>query len=554
MPIPFSSVHAETPSYESLLAAYEQILSALSQATDESAAVAAVDQWEQVRRNYETWSSLVELHFEQDTTNTQYQQARQARDELTPRFTDLEVRCKRLLLEEDRRRLYGPLLGQQAFALWEADVLSFAPVIQDDLVAESTLEAEYTELCGGARLAFDGGEYNLSSITKFLQQSDRGVRHAAEQVRWNWCQDNGEALDEVFDKLVKLRHQIATKLGFATFIELAYKRMNRVDYTHADVERFRDQVREHVVPLCSKLYAEQAERLGVDPLMVWDEPLYDRHDNPLPQGGHDWMLERAKEMFDAMGPLGSFFRMLADGGYLDLKIRDGKAPGGFCTWFPNYGMPFIFANFNGTKGDVEVFTHEVGHAFQGYSSRDFKLSEYHWPTYESCEIHSMGLEFLTWPHMEKFFGDEADRFRRIHLTQSLQFLPYGVAVDHFQHRVYAAPDATPADRHAMWRQMEQTYLPWRNWGDLAYGAKGGRWQLQRHIYTAPFYYIDYTLALTCALQFWRRSERNAPQALDDYLALCRRGGSLPFGELVAATGLESPFKPGTLASIVEGIA
>ncbi|HMC80763.1 MAG TPA: M3 family metallopeptidase, partial [Acidimicrobiia bacterium] len=244
-------------------------------------------------------------------------------------------------------------------------------------------------------------------------------------------------------------------------------------------------------------------------------------------------------------------RRLETGGFLDLADRKGKAGGGFCTSFPTEGMPFIFANFNGTKGDVEVFSHEMGHAFQSYESRDLPLADYLWPTSESAEIHSMSLEFLTWPHMERFFGADAARFRRVHLAEALLFLPYGTAVDHFQHEIYRRPAMSPAERHELWRSMEQTYLPWRDWGDLAYPAKGGRWQHQRHIYLAPFYYIDYVLAQTCALQFWVRSERDREAAMRDYVALCRRGGAAPFRSLVASAGLTSPFEPGCLPEVVE---
>jgi M3 family oligoendopeptidase len=327
--------------------------------------------------------------------------------------------------------------------------------------------------------------------------------------------------------------------------------MKRVDYDRSDVERLRAEVREHVVPLGLELHRRQAATLKIDKVMAWDEPMLDLSGNPAPAGDHDWMLARATEMFDAMGEgLGDFFRLMNEGGFLDLKSRKGKAGGGFCTSFPTHGMPFVFANFNGTKGDVEVFTHEMGHAFQGYSSRGQALSDYLWPTLESCEIHSMSLEFLTMPHMERFFGDDAERFRRIHLTESLLFLPYGCAVDHFQHEIYARPEMTPAERHAVWREMERTYLPWRDWGDLAHPGKGGRWQVQRHVYLSPFYYVDYVLAQTCALQFWARAESDPSGAMKDYVALCKRGGEAPFQALARSAGLTSPFDAGCLAGVV----
>jgi len=279
--------------------------------------------------------------------------------------------------------------------------------------------------------------------------------------------------------------------------------------------------------------------------------VHDPQGNPAPRDDHDWLCEQAQKMFDAMGGgLDDFFRLMTQSHLTDLKNRDSKSPGGFCTSFPSVGLPYIFANFNGTKHDVEVFTHEMGHAFQAYMSRNQSLMDYLWPTYESCEIHSMGLEFLSWPQMELFFGNDADRFRRIHLEQALLFIPYGVAVDHFQHLVYASPQATPAERHAMWQEVERLYLPTRNYGDLPHLPQGGFWQFQRHIYLNPFYYIDYTLAQTCALQLWVRSQQDYAGTIRDYVALCSRGGEAPFQQLAKSARLVSPFETGCLRDVV----
>ncbi|MFO0867682.1 MAG: M3 family oligoendopeptidase [Pirellulales bacterium] len=347
---------------------------------------------------------------------------------------------------------------------------------------------------------------------------------------------------------------MARKLGFDNFIRLSYQPADEASGLRASrmLEQFRAEVREHLVPLGRELRRRQAAELGLDHLFFWDEGVHDRQGNPAPRGDHDWMIERAREMFDALHPeIGEFFRLMVDAQLMDLRNRETKAGGGFCTSFPTVGLPYIFANFNGTKGDVEVFTHEMGHALQGYLSREQPVIDYLWPTYESCEIHSMGLEFLTWPGMDRFFGDDADRFRRIHLAQALVFIPYGVAVDHFQHLVYANPEATPAQRHEMWREMERTYLPWRDYGDLPHVRQGGFWQCQRHIYLSPFYYIDYTLAQTCALQFWVRSQRDFAGTLRDYLELCRRGGAAPFQQLARSAGLISPFQPNCLRDVAQ---
>jgi M3 family oligoendopeptidase len=328
--------------------------------------------------------------------------------------------------------------------------------------------------------------------------------------------------------------------------------MRRVDYGQRDVARFREQVRKYVVPLVGEIRAKQAKRLGVDPLMAWDERIQDPTGNPKPTGDHDWMIDRATEMFAQLGGgMDKFFAQMRAGHTMDLKTREGKAGGGYCCGLPEFGLPFIFANFNATMEDVMVFTHEMGHAFQWYSSRNQPLEDYFWPTCESAEIHSMSLEFLSWPQMGLFFGDDATRFRRMHLTEQIKLLPYIVAVDHFQHLIYAEPNCSADDRAKMWQEMEQTYLPSLNWGDLAHPASGRRWQAQSHIYRLPFYFIDYALALTCALQMWVCAAEDRGDALERYGTLCRQGGEAAFGELVQSAGLTTPFEEGCLERVVE---
>jgi M3 family oligoendopeptidase len=544
-------LQSERPEYETAAAKYREIEAALSAARTAGEAMDAAQRWDRLRRDTETWSALVYLRFNQDTGNEAFKREREYCDELAPRLTDLDVRIKRLLLASPQRAELQKRFGPQAFALWEADVLAFNPSIELHLVRESKLQAEYSELTAAAEVEFRGAKYNLSGIVKFREDADRGTREGAERARWQWYADNRLALDRIFDDQVKLRHEMAQKLGYDDYVGLGYKRMKRVDYSQSDVEKFRAEVRQHLVPLALELRKQQAAALRVDRFMFWDDAVHDPSGNPTPHGDHDWMVERAHTMFDAMHPsLGRFFQLMRDARLTDLKNRDRKAPGGFCTSFPNHGLPYIFANFNGTMHDVLVFTHEMGHAYQCYLSREQPLLDYLWPTYESCEIHSIGLEYLTWPHMEVFFEQDAERFRRLHLTQGLLFIPYGVAVDHFQHLVYERPAASPAERHAMWQEMERTYLPWRDYGDLPHVPGGGFWQFQRHIYLCPFYYIDYTLAQTCALQLWARAQRDPRGTLEAYNALCARGGEAPFQELARSAGLVSPFQPGCLKDVV----
>ncbi len=543
-PIRFADIAAPTPTREGLAAAYADLNARLD--ADPAAALAG---WDRLRRETDTWSALVHLRFAQDTTDEAAKAAREFADALAPVIEGHDVAMKRRLLAMPGT---AALAGAHAVRLWETDVTTFDPAIADALEEESRLGARYTALLAGAKIALDGQELNLAGLGPFAEAADRGLRHRTEQARWAFFAGHGEALDAIYDDLVRLRHGMATTLGFDSYTPLGYRRMRRVDYGPADVARYRDEVATHVVPLVARLLEARRAGHGWDRLMFWDEALVDAAGNPGPAGDHDWLVAQAQHMFDGLdGRLGGFYRVMREGGLLDLKNRPGKSGGGFCTSFPTVGVPFIFANFNGTHGDIGVFTHEMGHAFQNWQSRGQPGIDYLWPTMEAAEINSMGLEFLTLPGIGALVGEaEAERFRRMHLVTSLAFLPYGVCVDHFQHEVYANPSASPAERHAMWQALERRYMPWTDYGDLAYPAKGARWQAKPHIYRSPFYYIDYTLALCCAMQLWVRARRDPAGALDAYVALCGRGGAAPFGELVSGAGLASPFAPGALAEVV----
>jgi M3 family oligoendopeptidase len=546
--IRFDAISVATPDKAGLTNEYAA-LDTLLDAGDLGGALRA---WDAMRRAFETWSALVHLKFSQDTTDAAAKAAREYADALAPEAADLETAFKRRLLALPDQAGLAREAGGHAVRLWRTDVTAFDPAIKPDLEEESRLTARYTEILASAALSIGGKTVNLAGLAPFAEDPDRTVRHEAETVRWSFFARHGPELDQIYHDLVRLRHGMAGKLGFSNYTPLGYRRMRRVDYGPDDVARYREQVVTHVVPLVTRLLEQRRAAFGWDRLRFWDEALIDPAGNPKPAGGHDFLVAQARTMFDGLDErLGEFFREMESGGFLDLRNRPGKSGGGFCTSFPTVGMPFIFANFTGTHHDIGVFTHEMGHAFQNHRSRDLPNVDYLWPTMEAAEIHSMSLEFLTWPFMHLLVGDAAaDRFRRMHLIGALSFLPYGVCVDHFQHEVYANPNATPEERHAIWRRLEQHYMPWTDHGDLAYLVKGGRWQAKPHIYGSPFYYIDYTLAQCCAMQFWSRARRDPKAALNAYVGLCDLGGSAPFQELVRDAGLISPFADGALADVV----
>lgn len=550
----FATIPYSRPVLDELSVAHNILVESLESAQTAEQAVAVVRDWNAQRIAVSTMASLAEVHFTQNVTDEKAKNEKLFYDECGPSISELDIDFARRLIASPFRTGLSEAFGELFLTRLASACLTFDPSIKDLLIRESELCRLYNELTASAKITVDGTVYNLSTIAKLLISLDRIVRQHATTAMYEFLTANGAEIDGIFNELVAIRHEKAQRLGFSSYTEFRYVEFGRVDYNADDVERFRAQVREFVVPLASRLRSAQKHRLGLDSLTLADEKLQFADGNPVAAGDHDWIVERAHLMYSELSKETSeFFQLMLDADLLDLKSRDNKATGGYCTSFSLHGLPFIFANFNKTTHDIEVLTHEAGHAFQAYRSRNLEVPEYFWPTAEACEVHSMGMEFLTWPWMEQFFGEETDKFRFYHLQGALLILPYICAVDHFQHWVYAHPTATALERNSAWLEMEKTYLPWREAEGYPAAQEGRAWQYQRHIFETPFYYIDYALAQTCALQYWKWAERDRPDAFASYLAICDIGGSKTFLEILKAGGLTSPFDEGSLKGIVEHV-
>jgi M3 family oligoendopeptidase len=401
---------------------------------------------------------------------------------------------------------------------------------------------------------FQGRTYTLAQLYPYTENSSRSIRKEAINAYTGFFKDTQTEFDTIYDNLVKVRHEIAITLGYKNFVELGYLRMLRIDYNAEMAEAYRKQIRDFIVPLVTKLYKKQEERIEVEPLKFHDESFLFASGNATPKGTPEWIIDNGKKMYEELSEeTREFFQFMLDRHLMDLEAKKGKEAGGYCAYIDDYQSPYIFANFNGTSADIDVLTHEAGHAFQAYSSRKYNIPEYTDPTHEAAEIHSMSMEFFTWPWMELFFKEDTLKYKYAHLTEALKFLPYGAAVDEFQHIVYENPAWTPEERNQAWKELEETYLPHRDYDGNSYLQSGRFWQRQGHIYEDPFYYIDYTLAQICAFQFWKRAQEDQETAWKDYLHLCMLGGSKSFLELVDAAGLNSPFDDGTVKSAVYAI-
>lgn len=551
----FENFTYERPDLEDVRAKFDAALGRFKKAASAEAQCAAMTEINHLRNNLDTMFNLVYIHHSIDTNDVFYKQEQDYMDELQPEVEGLVTDYYHALTTSKFRHELEVKWGQQLFALAEGQLKTFKPEIVPLLQKENRLSSEYTKLIASAKIHFEGEERTLAQLEPFAESTDRDMRKLANEAKFGFLAENEDELDRIYDELVKVRTEIAHMLGYQNFVELGYYRMMRTDYNAEMVANFRKQVKESIVPIATKLKERQRERLGLEQLKYYDEGFIFQTGNAVPKGSPEWIIANGQKMYEELSPeTGEFFKFMQENSLMDLVAKKGKASGGYCTFIENYKAPFIFSNFNGTSGDIGVLTHEAGHAFQVYSSRHFDIPEYYWPTYEACEIHSMSMEFFTWPWMELFFQEATDKYKFYHLSDALVFLPYGVSVDEFQHWVYENPEATPKERKLMWREIEKKYLPYKDYDDNAYLENGGFWQRQGHIYNSPFYYIDYTLAQICAFQFWKRSREDREAAWADYVRLCKLGGSMSFTKLAAAANLISPFENGCVESVAGEIA
>jgi len=551
----FSDISYTRPVLEELESSFRSLIARFAAAESAKVQLEALQDINRLRNETETMAMLVYIRHNLDTRDAFYDEENSFMDELKPHVEGLLSEFYQVLNNSPFKKELSAVFGEHLFELVDIKQKTFKPEILEDLQLENKLGSAYLKLFSSAKIPFEGEDHNLSQMAPFTQSKDRDMRISAQKAVTLFFADNEAEFDRIFDEMVKIRTTIARKLGFSSFTALGYARLNRTDYDAAMVAGYRDQVLRTVVPVSQKLRARQAKRLGLNALKYYDEPLEFPTGNAKPKGSPDWMIGHARDMYNEMSPETSeFFNYMLDGGLMDLVAKPGKVPGGFCTFIPNLKSPFICSNFNGTLEDVVILTHEAGHAFQFYQSRNSATPEYVVATTEAAEIHSTSMELLAWPWMDRFFQDDTVKYRFAHLSSLLLFIPYGVTVDEFQHWVYENPEATPAERKSVWRTLERKFLPHRDYGDDEFLERGGYWFRQLHIFMAPFYYIDYTLAMVSAFEFWDKATQDRPKAWKDYLRLCQAGGSLSYLGLLKLAALSNPFEEGSIATIMAPVS
>ena len=550
----FSQMVYERPDLEKIKQQLTELTDSLEKAESYEEAKKVFLEEDVFCRHVETLSTLANIRHTIDTRDLFYDEEMNFWNGAEPVLKEYLQKWNETLLNSRFRPEFEKEYGTLMFVKTEMELKTFSPEIIPELQKENELKTAYEKLLASAQIPFEGNTYTLSQLTPFKNDADDERRLAAWKAEGQWYKENQEEFDRLYDELVHVRDTMGRKLGYDGFTELGYYRMQRNCYTKKDVEKFREAVVKYLVPVADEIYKEQAKRLGKTyPMSFADNALEFRSGNPKPCGTPDEILAQGKRFYDELSPETSeFFNMMLDNELLDVLSTKGKAGGGYCTSIPDYEVPFIFANFNGTQHDVEVVTHEAGHAFAAWMNRKRVPMSTVWPGLEACEVHSMSMEFFAWPWAEGFFGEATRKFYYSHLSGALTFIPYGTMVDHFQHIVYEKPDMTPKERHGVWKELLGIYMPWMKLdGEIPFYSEGEGWQRQHHIYSSPFYYIDYCLAQTVALQFWEKLQKDQKDAWEHYMAYTKQGGSRVFTELLSNAGMESPFEEACLRGVCE---
>ena len=540
---------------EEVASVMEDVIPRIKNAKSVEEVLSAREDYLKLALEYYTANSLAYMRYSINTADEFYVAENDYYDEAGPAVNNYNVEYASALLDSPFRPELEKELSPVLFQSMEVQRKSMSRDIVPDMVEENKLVSEYSKLMAGMEFEFRGETMPRAMLMKYAKSDDRDTRRECYEVLGRGLEQHKAQLDDIFDRMVHVRDRMAKKMGYKNFVELGYYRMGRLCYDQNSVKTFRENVLSDVVPVVARLRTENAKRMGIEDYKLYDDGVIIPGGDPVPQGGKENIFAAAKEMYHSMGKeTGDFIDMMLENDAFDVDSRKNKWGGGYCTEFPKYKQPFILANFNGTSGDVDVVTHEAGHALNAYLIADNRFAlELGCGGMETAETHSMSMEFFAWPYMDRFFGPDADKYRYMHALDSFSFIPYGTMVDAFQHIVYENPDMTPDERDAAWLELEHQFRPHISMEGIPYLEKGTRWQYQMHIYESPFYYIDYCLAQTAAFNFLLASLEDYDGAFARYLRLSRQGGEKVWTDLLEEAGFTSPFVPGALKALAENV-
>ncbi len=543
----------ERVSLEEFTAVAQDIVIKVKEAQSAQDVLSARDRYVALTERYQTAEALSYMRYSINTVDAFYLAEKEYYDEIGPQVQNLLLAYAKAMLQTPWKEelMQSGAIIPLVFRSFEVELRAMSPEIVEDMIEENRLVSAYSQLMAGMEFPFRGEMLPRPMLMKYAKSDDRETRRAAYEALGLTLQAHAAQLDDLFDRLVHIRDRMAKKMGYRNFVEMGDYRMGRLGYGREELLAFRDNVERDIVPVVARLRLENAKRLGLSEMKLYDNDIVIPGGDPEPIGDKQAIFDAAGRMYRDMGEdTDRFFTFMLDTDAFDVETRKNKWGGGYCTAFPQYKQPFILANFNGTSGDVDVVTHEAGHAFASFMTADNRFAaELGEGGMETAETHSMSMEFFAWPYMESFFGDGADQYCFMHLLDALSFLPYGTIVDEFQRRMYEEPALSPAARKDVWNELEGRFRPYLSTKGMPYLEEGTRWQYQMHIFETPFYYIDYCLAQTAALQFLLALRQDYKDAFTRYVTLVSQGGEKIFAELLQEAGLRSPFEPGALQDL-----
>ena len=550
----FNEMTYTRPDIDALLAECKQLAAKAAAADSDEAIVETYYEQSRAFADYTTASNLANIHYTCDTRDAYWKAEQDFFDANGPAVSNASVEISRAFLSNPHVDALTKALGTTCVAGMKNAVLGMDERTLDLQKEYNALVSQYQQIYGGALVELDGKQLTIPQLGPYKESLDAKTRRAAYEAEAGYFDAHRAELDELYTKIVKNLNAQAKLMGYHDYSELSYVRMNRIGYGPEEIQRFRDQVAHDVVPELQKVIALKAKRTGIEHPTFCDLPVSFKDGNPKPIEGYDARMAAARTMYHELSPeTAEFIDFMQDNELFDVESRPGKMSGGYMTSLPSYKAPFIFANWNGTSADVDVLTHECGHAFEGYvAERDPHVpADLECPGMESAEIHSMAMEFLTAPWHKLLFGKDVDKYALQHAEDSFLFLAYGCIVDEFQHKMYQNPDLTPDERNAVWLELEHKYRPWVDFDNLPFYGRGAGWQRQLHIYECPFYYIDYCLSTMAALQFFLLSLKDHKDVWQRYLKLVRRAGLASYTELCETAGLKVPFTDGSIKAIAQ---
>jgi oligoendopeptidase F len=476
-------------------------------------------------------------------------------DHILPKSMEVEQALKQKLLESGLK----PAGFDVALRNMRAEASLFRQENLELLAEEFNLSNEYDKIIGPQTVVWEGQEQTLTQLRPVQQEIERSRREQAWRLTAQRQLADRASLNDLWRRFLALRCRLAANAGKPDYRAYRWQQLLRFDYTPADCERFHEAIETVVVPACTRVYERRRQRLGLETLRPWDLEVDPAGRPPLhPYRFESELKDRASSMFHHVDPqLGAHFDRMASENLLDLTNRKNKAPGGYCTDFPVVRRPFIFMNGVGLHNDVQTLLHEGGHAFHVFESYAIRLMHLLQVPIEFAEVASMGMELLASPYLEERAGgfyspEDAARALTEHLESALLFWPYMAVVDTFQHWVYENPlqAENPAACDAAWVRSWNRFMPGVDWSGLEDELATG-WHRKLHIFTIPFYYVEYGIAQLGAIQVWLNAQQDQAAAVARYRQALALGGSVPLPQLFQAAGAKLAFDRETLSSAVK---